>query len=157
MSAADRAANLWLDAAEFLDQPTTAYNVFRRCLRKSLGDEAEIAIAYRDDQAVVVAIEDERLLVAKPLDPDARGGEVQIEIDSISLGAPRRVTLTFAQRRVAARDLVVRRWRLGEVGLGAIELETRPSFSRFSGEENSAEELLEAVSERLGWRLPKPN
>ena len=154
MSAAARAADRWFQAAELTSRPLAGQSQLRKVLRSTLAENAETGIGFIDDQPVVLAIDGERLICARPVDPAADGADAVIAVDSLPLDRPMRVAVSFSQREFPHGRFMVRTWTLGEPGPGAVRIDTRSVVSQFHQIDDGGNALLEQVAARLGWQLP---
>jgi hypothetical protein len=154
MSAAERAAERWFQAAELTSTPWVAQSQLRKVLRWTLAEDAETGIGFIDDQPVVVAIDGERLICARPVDPVADGADAVIAVDSLPLDRTLRVAVSFSQREFPHGWFMIRSWTLGEPGPGAVRIDTRSLVSAFNQIDDGGNALLEQVAARLGWQLP---
>ena len=153
---AARSADRWYQAAEEAGLPTDAHTALRKVLRWTLSEEAETAIAYDGELPVIAAIDDARLICARPEDPAAASSDAVVTLDSIPLDLPRRVIVSFSQKEYGWGWFMVRAWTLGEPGPASLVLETRTPSTQLQGGEFGGRALLEKAATRLGWSFPEP-
>lgn len=153
MSAAADAASLWYEASQEAGTSVAPYSQLRLVLRQSLGEEAKTAIAYLNDVPVVVALDRNRLICARPEDP-ADSDDAVILVDSYPLGSPCWVGMRVSMQEHHGGSYMVRTWTLG--GPERLVLDTRSPVSQLHGSEYGGRGLLEKTVSRLGWPLTEP-
>lgn len=152
-SIATHAASLWYEAADELDTPTAAHSVLRRVLDWTLGEEAEVGIAYQNNEPVIVAMENSRLICVRPEDPAVSNSEAIVSLDSIPLDAALRVKLSISQQTHGRGTFMVKSWRIGGPDTDPVQVDTRTPISQLQGGEYGGRVVVEKAVTRLGWTL----
>lgn len=154
MTAAAQAADRWFRAAEITSSPLAAQSALEKVLRWTLPEVAETGIGFINDLPVVLVMDGERLILARPEDPAVSGPEAVIAVDSLPLDRPLRVAVSLSQRELPHGRFMIRSWTLGEPGPGAVRIDTRSLVSAFHQIDDGGNALLAKVADRLGWQLP---
>jgi hypothetical protein len=148
------AAERWYEASQEAETSTDGYSALRRVLGWTLGEDAEIGIAYKVNVPVVVAIEGPRLLCVRPEDPTADKAEGAVVLDSIPLSVPLPIKMSISQREYGQAAFLVKSWTIDETGASAFQVDTRTPMTRWRDGEYGGKAVLEKAAAVLGWKLP---